>query len=230
MLRRTGLVILGTMLIASALQGQDESMPGMEGMEMGSPHMTLTPVWPERAGDRARADSIVSVARAFASRYTDVAQAEADGYKRFAPEIKHQRIYHYTSTVAALKARFTFDASRPTAILYTDDGHGGLRLTGVMYTMPAGASLTDLDDRIPLSVARWHEHTNICLPPRGQERLLEAGAGDFGARGRISTREACEAAGGRFRERLFGWMVHVNLAADSPAEAFNDDHVGMRPH
>lgn len=228
MRRHVGLVIVGTLFTTALAHAQDADMGGME---MGNPHMTLTPVWPERAGDRARADSIVAVARAFASRYTDVAQAEADGYKRFAPEVTHQRIYHYTSTTAALKARFTFDAARPTSLLYVDDGHGGLRLSGVMYTMPASASLTDLDQRIPLSIARWHEHTNICLPPRGQERLMSSREGsDFGPRGRIATREQCEAAGGRFRERLFGWMVHVNLSATGSGDVWNDDDGGMRHH
>src|SRR5437870_1939006 len=31
----------------------------------------------------------------------------------------------------------------------------------------------------------------------------------FGPKSPIATAEACEAVGGRFRPRLFGWMVHV---------------------
>lgn len=31
----------------------------------------------------------------------------------------------------------------------------------------------------------------------------------------IATREACEAAGGRFHERIFGWMVHANLVREA---------------
>jgi hypothetical protein len=31
----------------------------------------------------------------------------------------------------------------------------------------------------------------------------------FGMAGSISTKEACDAAGGKFVPRVFGWMVHV---------------------
>src|SRR5260370_8001732 len=33
-----------------------------------------------------------------------------------------------------------------------------------MYSAPADASPDQLDAIIPLSVAHWHAHTNICLP------------------------------------------------------------------
>jgi len=204
----------------------------MQGMVMDGPHITLTPAWPERPGDRARADSVAAVAREAVERYRDVAAAEADGYRRFAPQVKRQRIYHYTSRTAALQARFRFDPAVPTALLYQDDSARGLRLVGVMYTMPASAPLEDLDRRIPLSIARWHQHTNICLPPRGADEpeVTEARTQEFGPRGRIATREACQAAGGRWFDRMFGWMVHVNLFASSPDEVWRDKPGGMRHH
>jgi hypothetical protein len=203
----------------------------MQGMAMGGPHITMTPHWQERPGDRARADSVVLIARAALERYRDVAVAEADGFKRFAPQAKHQRVYHYTSVAAALKARFTFDPASPTALLYQENG-GGLHLVGVMYTMPPDARLEDLDRRIPLSVASWHQHTNICLPPRGNNES-EAAVGrhsEFGPQGAIATADACAAAGGRWFPRLFGWMVHVNLFASTPDGVWADEPGGMRHH
>ena len=75
---------------------------------------------------------------------------------------------------------------------------------------------------MPLSVARWHEHVNLCLPPLASlERWRDSAGGHpvFGPRSPIATPEACAAAGGRFAPRLFGWMVHVNaFAGDDPAE------------
>ena len=59
-----------------------------------------------------------------------------------------------------------------------------------MYTAPKRYSEDDLDQRIPLSVAQWHEHVNLCMPPadRKQEALLQNPK--FGFRGSISTQEA----------------------------------------
>jgi len=76
-----------------------------------------------------------------------------------------------------------------------------------MYTAPADATEIDLDARVPLSVARWHAHINICLPRRGD--AANADWKKFGPDGSIATAEACTAAGGRFFPQLFGWMVHV---------------------
>jgi hypothetical protein len=204
----------------------------MQGMIMGGPHITLTPEWPERPGDRARADSVAVLARAAVERYRDVAAAEADGYKRFAAQVRNQRVYHYTSTRAAIAARFRFDPAAPTALLYKEEAAGGLRLVGVMYTMPADTPLEQLDRRIPLSIARWHQHTNICLPPRGTGAAAGGDAADaeFGTRGRIVSREECQAAGGRWFDRMFGWMVHVNLFASSPDAVWQDEPGGMRHH
>jgi hypothetical protein len=68
----------------------DEAMSG-DSMGM-SAHMRMTPRWPVAPGDRARADSIVLVARAALAQYTDVAAAERDGYRMFAPNIKRQPV------------------------------------------------------------------------------------------------------------------------------------------
>ena len=50
----------------------------------------------------------------------------------------------------------------------------------------------------------------------------------FGPRSPIATREACDAVGGRFRPRVFGWMVHANvLEGDDPAVVWGMSHDGM---
>ena len=75
--------------------------------------------------------------------------------------------------------------------------------------MPARTPLEELDRRIPLSIAPWHQHTNICLPPRAQgpaDRAIRLA--EFGPRG----------------------MVQVNLFAGTPEEVWADAPGGMRHH
>jgi hypothetical protein len=222
--------LLWSLLLWPAALGAQETE--MQDMVMKGPHITLTPHRAEREGDRARADSVVAIARAAVERYQDVSVAEADGYQRFAPRVRQQRVYHYTSRKAAFRARTVWDPAKPTALLYQDDPAGGLRLIGVMYTAPADTPLDELDRRIPLSIAPWHQHTNICLPPRGEDEAaaIMGRHPRFGGRGSIATEEACRAAGGRWRSRMFNWMVHVNVFASTPDGVWAHDPGGMRHH
>lgn len=175
-------------------------------------HLVLTPLQPGQPGDQARANSLVAVAREALEKYADVAVAEAAGYHMFAPKVKQQKIYHYSNRANARKARNQFDPTAPTALLYEPQSNGQLRLIGAMYTAPASASLEELNARIPLSVAQWHEHTSICLPPGAATDLgLATRDSRFGPRGSIATESACEAAGGTFKPRMLSWMVHVNV-------------------
>ena len=87
-----------------------------------------------------------------------------------------------------------------------------------MYTMPKWASEDQLNERVPLSMATWHLHTNLCIPPKGQR--LAADYSKFGLRGSITTQEACDAAGGKFYPVIFGWMVHVYPYEDTTAKIF----------
>jgi hypothetical protein len=106
-----------------------------------------------------------------------------------------------------------------------------------MYSAPPTDDPADLDKLIPLSLAHWHAHTNICLPtgiteddvingrirpsrPRFahddsmnsgmmQARLGYLGDPRFGFTGTIFEQAECEAVGGNFHKQIFGWMVHV---------------------
>src|SRR6266853_1660373 len=114
------------------------------------------------------------------------------------------------STHAAAAAEHAMSGmSMPTVV---EDLH--MKLT------PARLPDDDLDQRIPLSIARWHEHVNWCIPPRGgiqHWRDSTGGRPVFGPQSPIATAEACTAVGGRFLPRIFGWMVHVNaFASDDP--------------
>lgn len=103
-------------------------------------------------------------------------------------------------------ARVRFDPAEPTALLYRKTGDG-YQLEVAMYTAPRGLGEDQLNDRIPLSVAQWHAHVNICLQPDGSGRRMTRR--QFGFRGTIATESECAQAGGRFVPQVGGWMIHV---------------------
>jgi hypothetical protein len=191
-------------------------------------HMAYSATRPLTSADSVRAALIVNELRQAIAKYSDVKVAEADGYKMFAPEIKNQPQYHFTKGWNAIRNQFGFDASRPTSLLYKKDASGKFVLTGAMYTASKRTSEEDLDQRVPLSVARWHRHINWCVPPRSQkERWSETKSGRpvFGPLG-VATEDECKNAGGRFIPQAFGWMLHVNLFAGNDLRSiWHDDHM-----
>jgi hypothetical protein len=182
------------------------NMPGMSGMGAMSLHMAWSHTRPETDADRKRAEQIAETLKKSLAKYQDYHVAEQAGYKPFHPEFK-QRMVHFTRNWYAIKAAFTFNPTEPTSLLYRPTPGGGYELIGAMYTAPRRMSEEKLDDRVPLSVARWHQHVNLCFPPK--DRMATADWTKFGFNGTIATKEACEAAGGRFFPVIFGWMVHA---------------------
>ena len=177
-------------------------------------HMELSPARRATRADSLRATEVARELRTALAKYADTAAAVADGYKMFMPNVKTQRVYHFTNYRRAFMEAMRFDAAKPTSILYQRGSDGRLELIGAMYTAPKRMRTSKLDERVPLSIARWHKHVNWCLPKKGEEqRWLERRDGQplFGPESPIVTRSACEAVGGRFHANLFGWMVHANV-------------------
>jgi hypothetical protein len=208
-------------------------MPGMPGMNMGADdhtetdamramqmghmhmdgaHMRMTPPQKASPEDIERANQIAATLRQSLEKYKDYRVALAEGYKIFLPNVP-QAMYHFTNYWNGFLEAITFDPARPTSLLYikTKDGY---ELIGAMYTAPKNASLDQLNERVPLGVARWHAHTNLCLPKQGG--IAHADQTKFGLNGSISTAEACAAADGRFYPQIFGWMVHAYPFESSP--------------
>jgi hypothetical protein len=200
----------------------DGAMPSM------SAHMRMTTLRVATAADSARARAVADTLRAAIAKYRDSRVAERDGYELFLPGVKTQRVYHFTKNWNGMRNSFGFDAARPTSLLYKKNEAGEFVLVGAMYTASKRTSEKDLDARVPLSIAQWHQHVNICVPKLGhRERWLEKRDGQmlFGPAGVISTEEECTKADGRFIPQLFGWMVHANVVAESDAiAAWKDDH------
>jgi hypothetical protein len=181
-----------------------------------SQHMYMTSMRDRSPEDVARAGEIVTKLRAGIEKYRDYHVALNEGFRIFMPNVP-QPEYHFTSYKNGFLEAFTFDPSRPTSLLYKKTSTG-YELVGAMYTMPKRATEDELNARVPLSVAMWHLHTNLCLPARGQ--FQNADWNKFGLHGTIASKDACDATGGRFSPVIFGWMVHVYPYEDSLDKIF----------
>ena len=193
-----------------------------------SKHLETSPARRATAADSSKARNVAKQLRVALAKYADTATAVADGYEMFAPQMKQQRVYHFTNYKNAFLEAFRFDPDRPTSILYRRGANGQLELIGAMYTAPKRMRVSKLDDRVPLSIARWHKHVNWCVPGRGQsERWLERKNDQpvFGPESPIASKPECEEAGGIFLASPMGWMIHANVfLGDDLGTVFAHEH------
>jgi hypothetical protein len=203
---------------ASEKDAVNEMTPGHH--DAHSLHMTMTAMRPQTPEDVRRAEEIVAQLRAGIEKYRDYHAALDDGFKIFLPNVPLPE-YHFTNYRNGFLEAFAFDPARPTSLLYKKTATG-YELVGAMYTMPKRATEEQLNARVPLSVAMWHLHTNLCMPLK--EQLRNVDWTKFGLRGSIATEDACDAAGGRFRPVILGWMVHVYPYEDSLDRIFAMHH------
>jgi len=200
---------------------EQAAMEDMASMPHGdTAHMHMTSAKPLSANDHQRADEIVKELRVGIEKYKDYHVALNEGFQIFHPEIP-QPEYHFTNYTNGFEAAFTFDAAKPTSLLYKKTATG-YELVGAMYTMPKRATEEQLNERVPLSIATWHLHTNLCMPPKDARR--SADFTKFGLHGSLATQQACDAAGGKFYPVIFGWMVHVYPYEDSTQKIFAMHH------
>ena len=199
---------------------EKDAMADMAHMHGSNPHMTMTAMRPQTAEDAQRANEIVNQLKDGIEKYRDYRVALNDGFRIFLPNVP-QPEYHFTSYANGFLAAMHFDPSRPTSLLYKKTATG-YELVGAMYTMPRRATEEELNKRVPLSVATWHLHTNLCMPPQNERK--SADWTKFGLKGSIATEQACDAAGGHFRSSVFGWMVHIYPYETSPDKIFAMHH------
>lgn len=198
-----------------ATRAAHESMSGMR-MEM-SPHMHMTELRPLNSADEERAERILETLRSSIEKYKDPQAALNDGYQIFLPNLP-QPHYHFTNWRYAVEAEFVFNPAHPTSLLYKKTLNG-YELEGAMYTAPRRFTEDQLNDRVPLSVARWHEHVNLCMPPKAANPR-QVDWKEFGLAGSIATEDACNEAGGRWIPVIFNWMVHVYPYETDPAKVW----------
>ncbi len=174
---------LGCLLAAGIASSHDmAAMDGMGGADMGSMnhpmgpaamgghmqmmenHMRMTDLRPATPDDEDRARYILKTLRSSLVRYKNFRVALAKGMRIFLPGIP-QDVYHFTDYAqTGQEYQGRFDLAHPGSLLYAKDPDGGYTLVGAMYSAPPNALPQDLDAIVPLSIARWHVHTNICLP------------------------------------------------------------------
>ncbi len=165
----------------SAMSGHDmASAPNAMGGHMGmDAHMVMTESRPQTPADLERARNLLATLRKSISEYSDSQVALDQGYQIFLPQIQ-QDVYHFTDYALANREYAGLpDPRHPGSLLYEKDSAGRYVLVGAMYSAPPSSSPEKLDAIVPLSVARWHAHTNICLP--NGITLLDLLHGDVGA-------------------------------------------------
>ena len=122
---------------------------------------TLRPQTPQ---DIERARDVLAILRRAPAKYRNSRVALSEGYRIFLPTIP-QEVYHFTFyPAAAQECAGHFNPARPGSLLYAKNSRGEYVLVGAMYSAPPEYTLDQLDEMIPLSVAHWHAHVNICLP------------------------------------------------------------------
>ncbi|HYB90690.1 MAG TPA: hypothetical protein VEC38_06570 [Candidatus Binataceae bacterium] len=127
-------------------------------------HMKMTALRSETPQDVERAQYILATLRRVLPRYRNYRVALAEGFRVFLPAIP-QPVYHFTDfRASSAEYMGRFDASRPGSLLYSKKSDGNYALVGAMYSAPPDYTPEQLDALVPLGVARWHEHVNICLP------------------------------------------------------------------
>ena len=172
-------------------------------------HMCITPLSPKQPGDQERAKALVLQVRAAIEKYQDYKKAIADGFVQANPTVIQPQ-YHFNNEANIRLADTRFDPTKPSSLLYIQTPTQRFKLEGVMFTDITSATEDELNQRIPLSIARWHEHTNFCAAPANKVNEYHGKHPTFGMFGSIHTAEACKAAGVvAFYPVIFSWMIHV---------------------
>jgi hypothetical protein len=144
--------------------GESDTMKQMGTHMHPGPHMLMTDMRPVTPEDSKRAREFLEAMRAALTKYQDYKIAIADGYQPFFPTVP-QDMYHFSNrSITASEYMGSFDVTKPGSLLYRKKFLTGYDLIGAMYSAPEDASPSQLDEMIPLSLGRWHAHTNICLP------------------------------------------------------------------
>lgn len=191
-----------------------------------SSHMRMGPTRAATPADSARAAAFVVAARAALNQYVDVKVAERDGYYRNLPALNAQAIYHYNNLRNSNAAEF--DLAKPTSLLYKKDEQGQFKLLGAMYTTGPSAGPEALDAMLPISMAHWHEHVNLCYPRRFPPKVDAGLVFWMKLYFSITSASECASAGGQFMPVEQGWMAHVYLFAgsDDPKMIWDADDLG----
>lgn len=188
---------------------QQAVVESMHAQDKADPHIKWTAKRKADPEDGERAAQVAQALKQAIEKYKDYRVALNKGFQPFLPNVP-QPYYHFTKKFDRFKVPLAFDLAQPATLLYRKT-ENGYELIGAMYIAPKDASERELHARVPLSVAQWHAHVNVCIPPKGTADWTT-----FGVRGSIATEAECKKAGGRFVPQVFGWMLSVYPFEDAP--------------
>ena len=150
--------------------GAMDSMPGMAaGNGMGAEmhmdaHMRMTALRETTPHDIDRANYLLDTLRRVLRPYRNYRVALAQGFRIFMPTVP-QDVYHFTNYAwSGDESQGRFDPAHPGSLLYVKQPDGNYVLAGAMYSAPPDFTPDQLNELVPLGIARWHEHIDICLP------------------------------------------------------------------
>ncbi|HSY80773.1 MAG TPA: dienelactone hydrolase family protein [Gemmatimonadaceae bacterium] len=184
-------------------------------------HLLTTDRRPASAADSLRADELVVAIRDAIGKYGTPDLAARDGYRELRDgDTATRAIVHVFNWRYAIEEAVRFNPAKPAALIYRR-GRNGYRLLGATYMAPGASTEEVLDQRVPLSVAQWHQHVDLCVPkPDDTARWSEVGADGkavFGPESAIDTQAGCDAVAGVFKPRVFGWMLEARVfVSDNP--------------
>jgi hypothetical protein len=179
-------------------------------------HIKFTSLRPPTHECLKRGQELIDTLRKTLEKYQDSKAAEAAGYSGYYVNTDLP-MYHFASKWRAFKELMRFDPTQPTALLYRKKA-GHYQPIGVMYYAPGRYSEEQLDNRVPLCLARWHRQVNVCLPPNGAEDSSDP---RFGSDGTIATAAECKQAGGSWNPEIHGWMVEVYPLETDPKKIWS---------
>jgi len=207
------------------------AMGGMSGMPMGGdmsmgPHMTLTALRPPQDGDRQRADAIRRDAARDADQIRGLSSRRSRRFQALLAEhpaaaLSFHELGQWFGGPRAIRSHASYVAA-------VRERRAAAINSSAPCTPPRAMRTPDqLNARIPLSIAHWHQHVNMCWGPAGTPASDYFGPNArFGLQGSIATPSACDSAGGRFQPVLFNWMVHVYPFETDQAKIWQVDMPG----
>ncbi len=209
------------------------SNTGMCGNFSRTAHLTMTNLRSPTAADLERGRLILRTMRGALAKYSDYKIALADGYLPYAPSATGPVVHFANRAATAAEYAGDFDLGHPGSLLYEKGMLWGYKLVGAMYDAPVGDTPDQLDKLIPLGIARWHAHTNICLPAgvtehdvingnfaiRARSTFSESGGGALGDRGLVN--DSLRARFGFMADPRFGFRGLISTKIECEAAGGN---------
>ena len=156
------LIALLALLAALAIVFAVTRAPAPQAAAAGHDHGTA----PTTSTEQAQAAQLVAITAAGIGKYSDVATAEAAGYRWIGDGTTGGQYRHYVNGDYLLDDN-VLDPDKVESLVYKAAASGALQLVSAMYILPPGMTL-DEAPAVAGGAASWHIHTNLCWSTSGQ--------------------------------------------------------------